>query len=70
MKYEEIELLKQSEKSSVHLVRKEDGDQVFIQKILKGQHHIYSVLLTSIHTCRGFMKSSYLMNLQQLLKNI
>lgn len=49
MKYEEIELLKQSEKSSVHLVRKEDGDQVFIQKILKGQHHIYSVLQNYQH---------------------
>lgn len=49
MKYEEIRLIKQSEKSTVHLVRKKDDEQIFIQKILKGQHHIYMMLKDCQH---------------------
>ena len=44
MEYEEIKLLKQSEKSTVHLVHKKGEEQVFIRKVLKGQHHIYLTL--------------------------
>lgn len=49
MNYEEIRLLKQSEKSTVHLVRKAGGDQVFVRKILKGQCHIYETLQNFQH---------------------
>ena len=42
MKYEEIKLLKQSEKSTVYLVRAaEGGKQVYVRKRLNGQHPIY-----------------------------
>lgn len=51
MSYEEIRLLKQSEKSTVHLVRKAGGDQVFVRKILKGQCHIYKTLRNYQHSC-------------------
>lgn len=49
IEYEEIKLLKQSEKSTVLLVRETDGEKLFVQKILKGQHHIYSELLNWHH---------------------
>lgn len=49
MEYEEIGLLKQSEKSTVSLVRIKDGDQVFVRKILKGKNHIYSILQNCQH---------------------
>lgn len=49
MKYEEIRLIKQSEKGTVHLVRERDGDQVLIRKILKGQHPIYLTLKDCRH---------------------
>lgn len=51
MKYEEIELLKQSEKSTVHLVREKEGERVFIRKILKGKHPIYETLQNYEHPC-------------------
>lgn len=51
MDYEEIGLLKQSEKSTVLLVRETDGEQVFVQKVLKGQHEIYTHLLSCPHPC-------------------
>ncbi len=41
MGYEEIKLLKQSEKSTVHLVREQDGERLFIRKELKGRHSVY-----------------------------
>ncbi len=47
--YEEIRLIKQSEKSTVHLVREKDGDQVFIRKILKGRHEIFQTLQDCSH---------------------
>lgn len=49
MEYEEIKLIKQSEKSIVHLVREKDGKQSFIRKILKGQHPIYQTLQSCQH---------------------
>lgn len=49
MEYEVIRLIKQSEKSTVHLVREKDGEKTFIRKILKGQHHIYLTLQNSPH---------------------
>lgn len=49
MEYEEIKLLKQSEKSTVHLVHKKGEEQVFIRKVLKGQHHIYLTLQSCRH---------------------
>lgn len=42
-------MLKQSEKSTVLLVRETDGEQVFVQKILKGRHDVYSELLNCPH---------------------
>ncbi|MDE7044067.1 MAG: serine/threonine protein kinase, partial [Acetatifactor sp.] len=49
MDHEEIRVLKQSEKSIVCLVREQNGSQVFIRKILKGQHPIYQMLLDCPH---------------------
>ena len=46
---EEVKLLKQSEKSTVLLVREIDGEQLYVQKVLKGQHKIYTELLDSPH---------------------
>lgn len=43
--------MKQSEKSTVLLVRETDGEQVFVQKILKGRHDIYLELLNCPHPC-------------------
>lgn len=49
IEYEEIRLLKQSEKSTVLLVRETDGEHCFVQKILKGRHDIYSELRSCAH---------------------
>ena len=49
MEYEEIKLIKQSEKSTVYLVREKDGEQIFIRKILKGRHNIYGELQNCPH---------------------
>ena len=49
MEYEEIELIKQSEKSTVHLVRDREG--IYVRKILKGRHQIYHLLQDSPHPC-------------------
>jgi len=51
MKYEEIELIKQSEKGTVHLVRTKDEGQIFVRKILKGQYPIYEMLKDCTHPC-------------------
>lgn len=34
--YRELRLIKESEKSTVHLVQKKDEDQIYIRKILRG----------------------------------
>lgn len=46
---EEIRLLKQSEKSTVLLVRETDGEQLFVRKILQGRHEIYGTLQSCPH---------------------
>ncbi len=50
MEYVEIKLLKQSEKSTIHLVREKDGEQVFIRKRLKGRQDVYQALKSCPHT--------------------
>lgn len=49
MEYEEIKPLKQSERSTVQLVREKNGEQLFVRKVLKGCHPIYEVLQNCIH---------------------
>lgn len=49
MEYEEIRLIRQSEKSTVQLVREKGGEQVFVRKILQGQHPVYLTLLNCPH---------------------
>ena len=49
MEYEVVKLLKQSEKSTVHLVRKRNEGQLFIRKELKGKHPVYASLQTFTH---------------------
>lgn len=56
--YEEIRLLKQSEKSTVQLVREKraggdcpEGDKLFIRKILKGRLPVYRLLQDNPHPC-------------------
>ncbi len=52
MEYEEIKLLKQSEKSTVHLVRTAGGgEQVYVRKRLDGQHPVYQMLRDCPHPC-------------------
>lgn len=51
VEYEEVRLLKQSEKSTVHLVREKGGVQVFVRKVLTGQHPIYQALQNYPHSC-------------------
>lgn len=49
MEYMELKLLKQSEKSTVRLVREKAGERVFIQKRLAGRRDIYEVLQNCPH---------------------
>lgn len=49
IEYQEMKVLKQSEKSTVLLVREKEGEQVFVQKKLRGQHPIYLELHSSAH---------------------
>ena len=52
MEYEEIRLLKQSEKSTIYLVRERDGGgQVYVRKRLAGRHPIYQMLRDCPHPC-------------------
>lgn len=44
MEYQEIKLLKESEKNIVHLVQERDSKQLFVRKILKGQQPVYLAL--------------------------
>lgn len=44
MAFEEIKFLNQSEKSTVCLIREEEGEQIFIRKTLKGKHPVYTEL--------------------------
>lgn len=49
MEYDEIKVLKQSEKSTVSFVREKDGEQTYIKKVLKGSHPIYLTLQNCTH---------------------
>lgn len=49
MEYEEIKQLKQSEKSSVQLVREKGSGQVFVRKVLQGYQPVYAVLQDCMH---------------------
>lgn len=49
MEYEELKVLKQSDKSTVHLVREKDGERIFIRKKLKGIHSVYETLQNCAH---------------------
>lgn len=49
MEYEEIKLLKQSEKSTVHLVCA--GGQRYVRKRLAGWHPVYQILQANPHPC-------------------
>lgn len=51
MEYEEIQLLKQSEKSTVYLVREKGGSRIFIRKRLAGRHPVYQSLQKYSHPC-------------------
>lgn len=51
MEYEEIKLLKQSEKSMVHLLREKGGEQMYIRKRMAGQHPVYQILQNCPHPC-------------------
>lgn len=42
--YDEIKVLKQSEKSKVQLVKEQGGDRLLIRKTLQGQHSVYQTL--------------------------
>ena len=42
--YEEIKALKQSEKSTVQLVKEQGSEQLFIRKTLQGRHMVYRTL--------------------------
>ncbi len=49
MEYQEIKLLKQSEKSTVDLVREKAGSRVLVRKRLKGKHLVYELLKDCSH---------------------
>lgn len=51
MEYEELRLLKKSEKSTVHLVREKGGTGLYIRKKLAGQHPVYQMLKEYSHPC-------------------
>lgn len=51
MECEEIRLLKQSEKSIVHLMREKGGSRVMVRKQLKGPHPVYQALQDYPHPC-------------------
>ncbi len=44
MIYDEIKVLKQSEKSTVRLVKEQGGERMLIRKTLQGQHAVYQIL--------------------------
>lgn len=51
MEYETIKTLKQSEKSTVLLVREKGSGKLMIQKKLQGQHPVYLFLQKNPHSC-------------------
>lgn len=51
MAYEVIKLLKQSEKSTVQLLRERGGERLFVRKTLQGRHQVYQILQELSHPC-------------------
>lgn len=51
MDYEEIELIKQGENSTVQLIREKSGGCFFIRKVIKGRHFVYFALKGCSHPC-------------------
>lgn len=51
IEYEEIELMKQSENSMVHLVREKETGKFFVRKVMKGHHPVYLTLQDCPHPC-------------------
>lgn len=51
MAYEVIKLLKQSEKSTVELLRERGGEQLFVRKTLQGRHQVYQTLQELSQPC-------------------
>lgn len=49
MEYQEMELLKQSDKSTVYLVREKESGQMWVRKVLQGNHPVYLELLECRH---------------------
>ena len=49
MEFEEIDLIGQSEKCTVQLVREKEEGRYFIRKILSGYHSVYLALQGSPH---------------------
>lgn len=49
MVYDEIKLLRQSEKSTVQLVKEQGSERLFVRKILQGRHQVYAVLRELTH---------------------
>lgn len=49
MEYEEIDLLKQSGKSAVQLVKKRGEEKLYIRKTLQGAHPVYQILKELSH---------------------
>lgn len=50
LKYVEIELMKQSENSTVYLIR-EKGGKFFVRKVMKGQYPVYLTIRDCPHPC-------------------
>lgn len=51
MEYEEIELIKQSQNGTVHLIKEKDGENFYIRKIIKGKAPTYGILQGCQHPC-------------------
>ncbi|MDE5937799.1 MAG: serine/threonine protein kinase [Lachnospiraceae bacterium] len=51
MEYEVIKTLKQSEKSTVQLLKESGGERLVIRKTLQGRHQVYQTLQELSHPC-------------------
>jgi serine/threonine protein kinase len=51
MEFEEVRLLKQSEKTTVLLIREKGDGRFFVRKIMRGRHQVYEMLQGFSHPC-------------------